>query len=224
MAADRRAAGEPRRRCSRSGARCRSGGPGRRDLPRPGGAPRGCSSSRLVDAVVLAPDAGAPARAGRAPAPASRRSRSWPMRRSAPTTASCCSPAGGTRSRGGGRGRGRPGRGRHGDARARSPPSAAARWPTRRACCGSPSRSSRSAWERAAGRGGAAGPHHRRSPGASEVSREHLSRQFGAGRRAQSQAGDRSDPHRLRRPAAGQPRLLHSHGGPASSTSPRPAI
>ena len=52
---------------------------------------------RLVDVIVLAPSAGLAARSGRAPEPPSPASRSWVTRRSGPTTATCCSPAAATR-------------------------------------------------------------------------------------------------------------------------------
>ena len=63
---------------------------------------------------------------------------------------------------------------------ARSPPSAAARWPMRRVCSASPSRSSGRpgtfCWARSSARSGPTALAERL-----EVSREHLSRQFGAG-------------------------------------------
>ena len=172
--------------------------------------------SRLVDAVVLSPQPGAAPGARRAARPAARRSgrgvRAVPpgRRRAAPRL---------PQARGGvGRGRG--------SGRSRS-------WATwslrvsltaerRRALADAPRMLrlteplQRAAWNLLLGRRGAPDPHHRpgsAAPGEPGASLPPVRRRW----RAESQAGDRPDPDRLRRPAAGQSglpiptvvRLLH---------------
>ena len=74
----------------------------------------------------------------------------------------------------------------------------------------------RAAWELLLQRGRAAGSHHRPGPAAAGQPGAPLP-PVRRRRRAQSQARHRSHPDRLRGPAAGQPRLLDSHGGPGAS-------
>ena len=84
--------------CSRCAARCRQSGARASSPAATPAALRRVLERRLVDAVVLCPE---PRRSPTSPSSgrAARRSRSWPTRRSGPTTASCSSPAGATRWR-----------------------------------------------------------------------------------------------------------------------------